>query len=108
MAMYTLAIRPLIDRLKSNSPSVKQVWYADDATGAAPYSELCAWWDYLLEHGKGFGYHPNASKTYLAVKAQFLEKAKQLFTGKNLNITTQGKRHLGAAISSRDYIEQYV
>ena len=96
---------PLIDRLQSNSPVVKQVWYADDATGAAPCSELCAWWGYLLEHGNGFGYHPNASKTYLVV---ILEEAKHLFAGTNVNITTQGKRHLGAAIGSWDYMEQYV
>ena len=108
MAMYALAVRPLIDRLKSNSPDVKQVWYADDATGAASCSELRAWWDDLLVQGKGFGYHPNASKTHLVVKAQFLEKAKELFAGTNVNITTQGKRHLGAAIGSKNFTEYYV
>jgi hypothetical protein len=40
MAMYALAVRPLIDRLQSISPTVKQVWYVDDATGAASCSEL--------------------------------------------------------------------
>ena len=108
MAMYALAVRPLIDRLQSNSPAVKQVWFADDATGAASCSELRAWWDKLLQHGNGFGYHPNASKTHLVVKPQFLEKAQQLFEGTNVNITTQGKRHLGAAIGSRDFVEHYV
>ena len=109
MAVYALAVRSLIDRLQSNSPAVKQVWYAYDATGAASCSELRAWWDYLLEHGKGFGYHPNASKTYLVVKAQFLEEAKHLFAGTNVNITTQGKRHLVAAIGSRDqYVQEKV
>ena len=108
MAMYALAVKPLIDRLQTNIPDVKQVWYADDATGAASCSELQAWWDYLLEHGKGFGYYPNASKTHLIVKAQFLEKAKQLFAGTNVNITTEGKRHLRAAIGSRAYTEHYV
>ena len=41
---YALTIRPLMDRLQSesNSPTVKQVWYA---TGAATCSELRAWWD---------------------------------------------------------------
>ena len=34
MAMYALAILPLIHKLKSISLDVKQVWYADDATGA--------------------------------------------------------------------------
>ena len=108
MAMYALAVRPLIDRLQTNIPDVKQVWYADDATGAASCRELRAWWDYLLEHGKGFGYYRNASKTHLIVKAQFLEKAKQMFAGTNVNITTEGKRHLGAAIGSRAYTEHYV
>ena len=108
MAMYALAVRPLIDHLQSNSPAVKQVWYADDATGAASCSALRAWWDDLLEQGKGFGYHPNASKTHLVVKAEFLEKAKELFAGTNVNITTQGKRHLGAAIGSMDFTEYYV
>ena len=108
MAMYALAVRPLIDLLQSNVAAVSQVWFADDATGVASCSQLRAWWDNLLEHGKGFGYYPNASKTHLVVKAQFLEKAKQLFADTNVNITTQGKRHLGAAIGNRDFIEQYV
>lgn len=74
MVIYILDVRPLIDHLQSNSPAVKQVWYTDNVTGAAPCNELYAWLDYHLEHGKGFGYHPNARKTQLVVKAQFLEK----------------------------------
>ena len=34
MAMYALAVVPLIHKLRNNSPDVKQVWFADDATGA--------------------------------------------------------------------------
>ena len=108
MAMYALAMKPLIDRLQSHCPTVKQVWYADDATGVASCNDLRAWWDSLLEHGKGFGYHPNASKTHLIVKEQCLENAKQQFAGTNVNITVEGKRHLGAAIGARKYTEQYV
>ena len=32
MAMYALAVVPLIKRLHMAVPSVQQVWYADDAT----------------------------------------------------------------------------
>ena len=53
MAMYALAVKPLIDHLHSHCPTVKPVWYADDVTGAASCSDLRAWWDSLLEHGKG-------------------------------------------------------
>ncbi len=108
MAMYALAVRPLIDRLQSHCPNVKQVWYADDATSAASCSELRVWWDTLLAQGSDFGYHPNASKTHLIVKEKFLGKAKQLFSGTNVNITVEGKRHLGAAIGSRKFTEEYV
>ena len=108
MAMYALAIRPLIDRLQSLCPTVKQVWYADDATVAATCSELRVWWDTLVALGQDFGYHPNVIKTHLIVKKQFFDKAKCLFEGTNVNITVQGKRHLGAAIGSREYTEQYV
>ena len=107
-AMYALAVRPLIDCLQSPCPTVKQVWYADDATGAATCSELRTWWDTLLAQGQSFGYHPNASKTHLIVKEQFLDEARRLFEGTNVNITVHGKRHLGAAIGSREYTEQYV
>ena len=90
MAMYALAVRPLIDRLQSLLPTVKQIWYADDATSAATCLELRAWWDTLVAQGQGFGYHPNACKTHLIVKEQFFDKAKRLFEGTNVNITMQG------------------
>ena len=33
MAMYTLAVTPLIHHLGSSDPAFSQVWYANDATG---------------------------------------------------------------------------
>ena len=33
MAMYALAVKPLIRKRKSDAPGVKQVWYAEDTTG---------------------------------------------------------------------------
>ena len=40
MAMYALAMVPLIHCLKSNSPDVKQAWYANDAKGAGSCEKL--------------------------------------------------------------------
>ena len=40
MAMYALAIVPLIHKLRHSSPDVKQAWYADDATGAGSCEKL--------------------------------------------------------------------
>ena len=57
MAMYALAVIPLIGELKSDAPRVKQVWYADDATGAGTCDDLRKWWDSLQVHSDGYGYH---------------------------------------------------
>ena len=108
MAMYALAITPLIHQLRSSCPRVQQVWFANDATGASTCSNLKAWWNKLSSHGPAFGYHPNASKTYLVVKEKHMTTAQELFADTDVHITIQGKRHLGAAIGSRTFTEEYI
>ena len=70
---------------------MKQVWYANDATGAGTCDDLRMFWDSLQTHGAGYGYHPNATKTHLVVKAEHAERARELFAGTGINITTEGK-----------------
>ena len=106
--MAALAVKPLICQLKQDVPEVKQVWYADDATGAGSCSKLRLFWDHLSDLGKVYGYYPNSSKTHLIVKVQFLQKANEVFAGTGINVTTNGQRHLGAAISKRSSVEEYV
>ena len=79
MAMYALAITPLIDQLRA-SCQVHQAWYADDATGASTCRGLIPWWNELADRGPSFGGlvdHPNASKTYLVVKREYEGSAKR-------------------------------
>lgn len=96
MAMYAIAIKPLITKMKECCPAVKQAWYAD--TGTSTCDNLRLWWDELTRLGPLFGYHPNLSKTYLVVKPELKEKATLAFTDTGVQITTEGKPHLGAAI----------
>ena len=42
------------------------------------------------------------------VKAEHVGRARELFADTDINITTEGKRHLGAAVGSRSYTEEYV
>ena len=93
MAMYALAVVPLIHKLKNNSLDVKQVWFADDATGAGSCENLRQWWDQIEHLGPTFGYHPNGAKTYLIVKEEHENKAKALFADTDVHITINGKRH---------------
>ena len=58
--------------------------------------------------GPSFGYHPNALKTYLVVKQNYEEVVRQIFSDTDVCITTQVKRHLGAALGSKTFTEEYV
>ena len=87
---------------------MKQIWYADDATGAGTCNDLRVFLGQSTGTWCCYGYHPNATKTHLVVKAEHAEKARELFAGTGINSTTEGKQHLGAAIGSRSYTGEYV
>ena len=108
MAMYALAITPLINELHSQCPEVSQIWFADDSTATSDCTALRKWWDLLCTSGPKFGYHPNASKSFLIVKEPYIDKAKKIFQDTNVIITSQGARHLGAALGSSDFIHHFV
>ena len=63
MAMYALAVTPLIDSLHRHQPAVSQAWFADDATAAGQLAPLLQWWKQLLLLSPLYGYYPNATKT---------------------------------------------
>ena len=106
MAMNAIGILPLIQRLSSES--TKQTWYADDAAACGDLTHLRSWWDQLVDFGPTYGYHPNASKTWLIVKEEKFEEATTTFEGTGVSITQEGKRHLGAALGTIKFIESYV
>lgn len=107
MSLYAVSLQPLITRLTIASPA-KQCWYADDATGSGSLDGLKKWWEELEESGPGLGYFPNAKKCWLIVKPCREEKARELLAGRAINVTTEGQKHLGAALGSRSYLEEYV
>ena len=108
MAMFALSMVPLIKKLKEKCESAMQVWFADDASGVGTLVSLKRWWSCLVEMGPLFGYHPNAAKTCLVVKEEKEEEAKHVFQDTDIVITTEGKRHLGAAIGSSSFVETFV
>ena len=71
-------------------------------------SLLRSWWNRLSTIGLQYGYHHNASKTFLVVKDEYEDEAKAMFGDTYISVTTCGKRHLGAAVGSRDFATEYV
>ena len=105
MAMYGLAIIPLIRRLDG---LCTQVWYADDCMAAGKLLQLSEWWNKLASEGPGFGYFTNASKTWLVTKDGYLEKASAIFANSGVNITPDGRPYLVAAIGSQEFTKEFV
>ena len=106
MAMYAIAITPLIHQLEDDG--IKLAWYADDATAGGSLKHLKEWWDRMVKLGPDYGYYPNATKTWLIVKEDHLEEAKNQFKDSGVSITAEGKRHLGAAIGTPPFISAHV
>ena len=104
MAMYALAIRSLIDKLRDAEPEARQVWFADDANTAGKLATLLQW-RLVTTTGSRFGSYPNARKSHLIVKPELA--AKKMFENTNVQISTNGLRHLGAAIGMQEFIEAY-
>ena len=82
--------------------------FADDLTAAGHLKDLLKWWLKLENVGPRLGHFPKASKSWLVVKLEKYELAKAIFSGTNINITIEGKRHLGAAIGSPDFKRTYM
>ena len=69
--------------------------------------QLHDWYNHLSQEGKKYGYLVNGSKSWLTVKSDVLvDEAKRVF-GDEVNITSEGQRHLGAVIGSQEFKDQY-
>ena len=58
--------------------------------------------------GPGYGYFPNASKTWILVKHSHLSHAQSVFADTHVNLTCDGRPHLGAPLGTQDYVDRYM
>ena len=109
MAMYAIGLTPMMDYLVSqHKQHVKSVAFADDLNGAGRLKNLLEWWKDVCEIGPIIGYYPKPSKSWVVVKPSLLDEATSIFKGTGLNVTSDGKRHLGASIGSEEYKLEFV
>ena len=87
---------------------VRQVCLADDISGAGSLDDLIIWWKNVISEGKKFGYLVNEKKSWLILKDHGnLQEAQRLFSNTGIKLTTDGQRHLGAAIGTSNFRAQY-
>ena len=79
MAIYALAILPLINRAKLSAGNATQCWFADDAGAGGKLQDLFNWWCVLAEKGPLYGYFVNPPKTWPVVKDCRYASATALF-----------------------------
>ena len=70
--------------------------------------KLREWWDKTAQYGPAFGYYPKPSKSWLIVKTEHLSRAREIFEGTGINITTEGHKYLGGYVGTDDAISKYV
>ena len=68
---------PLIYQLSNEL--IKQAWVGDNASASGDFSALQHWSDHLVQIGPQYGYYPNALKTRLIVKDEFLSQTNTIF-----------------------------
>ena len=100
--MYAIG---LIDKLQG---IVQQCWYADFSAGGGDILNLKWWWDLLSVLGPWYGYFPNRTKSWLVVKEDAVDTAREVFNGSNIHITTDGHRYLGGDIDSEAFEQQFL
>jgi hypothetical protein len=103
MAMFAIGITPLIRELGSTY----QIWFADDAAAGDTLDAVYQWWEKLVELGPRYGYYPNPAKTWLIVRQDSVASAQALFGQTGVNISVSGRKHLGSALGSTDYIQKF-
>ena len=113
MSIYALSFIPLmlmvleITNTKTNSDA-KMVAYVDDFSAAGSISSLKYWWDILYELSPKFGYFLDPTKSWLIEKSDCFDKTIHIFKDSNIQITTQGRRHLGADLGTGQFKTDYI
>ena len=85
MAMYGIAILPLITRLHNDS--MTQKWYADDGSVVGKLKDFRALFDKLTQLGPKYGYFVNPPKCQLIIKPGGERQESTVFAGTNVEIT---------------------
>ena len=105
MGAYVLGIvRFLLQFINLNEMNVKEAVFADEFSIAGSLNSIKDYRDKLTAISPKYGYFPKPAKFYLIGK----EEAQNVFANSGVNVTTEGKRHLGAVIGSTEYYDQHV
>ena len=111
MGIYVLGLMPMLTSIISNNTgNLIHGAFSDDLTSVCKKNELIEWWKNVLHYGPYLGYYINESKSWLIMKEEYIQIAKETFRLRDCNIktTTDGHRHLGFCVCSNENKEVLV
>ena len=88
--------------------NAQKVVFLNDFSVAGSFNSIKDYCGKLTAIGPKYGYFPKPTKSYLIVKRKNMMEAQNEFANSRLNITAEGKRHLGEVIESTEYHDEYV
>ena len=101
MPWYSINKTSTIRTLRMVVPNVKPAWLADDSAGCGTIANLYHWYKHLSPEGRKYWYLVNGKKSWLILKSHELAIEENTVFGNEINITAEGKRHLGAVLGSQ-------
>ena len=82
--------------------------FEDDVTASGNLEALRRWWDTLMQIASYYGYYPQPTKSCLIAKENKLEEAVQVFGGTNIQVSAEGKQHLGAVTGTEENKKNHI
>jgi len=104
MPVYAFAVLPLVLMLVEAMQGTTTISaaFADDITASGTLNDLRKpGGTYSVDLRPDFGYYPEPSKSWIIAKENSKDKAEEIFKNSKVNVTIDGKRHLGAVIGMK-------
>ena len=107
MILYGLALVPLAKFLRTQSPTVCQPWYADDAAMSGKVMGIAETMRLLLLHGPSRGYFPEPSKSIIVCRPEDRPSAEHVLREFNFKFA-DGTRYIGSFIDTDDSMQAWL
>ena len=108
MGGILLLIKYLLVFVNLKELNAKEAVFVEEFSVAGSLNSIKNYWEKLTAFDPKYDYFPKPAKSYLIVKEQKLMEAWNLFNNSRVNITAEGKSHLGGDSGSAEYRDDYV
>ena len=89
MAIYGIALLPMVELLRETEPELLQPWYADDGSCYGNLGQIRNVFKLLEQIGPDFGYFPAGAKCWLTIPERMEEEVQQYLADNHRSIPSK-------------------